>query len=239
MPGGDTAQEPAQVGDRRAARRRDTKAEILEAAWELVRRDGLAGLTMRELGRMVGMRAQSIYSYFESKTDIYDAMFRQGYLDFEAHMNRVASGADEDPGERARHFAHQFFAFCTADPVRYQLLFQRTIPDFEPSTETYALARRLFDQMTEELSVIGLTTPEAIDTWTAVLTGFTDQQISNEPGGKRWEHLLDRAVDMVVREFSDEPRARLDLTASPTTDPTAQPTTDPTTQPTTHPRGTS
>ena len=34
-----------------------------------------------------------------------------------------------------------FVEFCTSDPVRYQLLFQRTIPDFEPSPESYARDR--------------------------------------------------------------------------------------------------
>lgn len=33
----------------------------------------------------------------------------------------------------ARRGARAFFEFCTADPVRYQLLFQRTIPGFVPS----------------------------------------------------------------------------------------------------------
>ena len=35
-----------------------------------------------------------------------------------------------------------------------------------------------------------------LDLWTAVITGLTDQQISNDPGGDRWGRLLDEAVDM-------------------------------------------
>ncbi|MGK2928876.1 MAG: TetR/AcrR family transcriptional regulator, partial [Acidimicrobiales bacterium] len=68
--------------DRRTVRRDETKAEIVAAAWNLVRDNGLAGLGMRELGEQVGMKAQSIYSYFDSKNDIYDAMFREGYEAF-------------------------------------------------------------------------------------------------------------------------------------------------------------
>ncbi len=34
----------------------------------------------------------------------------------------------------------EFVVFCIEDPVRYQLLYQRVIPDWEPSPETYALA---------------------------------------------------------------------------------------------------
>ncbi len=47
---------------RREAHRDRTRAEILAAAWVLVRSQGLAGLSMRDLGEAVGMRAQSVYS---------------------------------------------------------------------------------------------------------------------------------------------------------------------------------
>ena len=33
-----------------------------------------------------------------------------------------------------------FVEFCTEDPARYQLLFQRTIPGFEPSPESFAIS---------------------------------------------------------------------------------------------------
>jgi mRNA degradation ribonuclease J1/J2 len=32
------------------------------------------------------------------------------------------------------------------------------------------------------------------------MTGLTDQQISNDPGGTRWRRLVDRAVDMLLTD---------------------------------------
>ena len=194
--------------DRRAARRQETKDEIVAAAWELVREQGLAGLAMRDLGDRVGMRAQSIYSYFASKNEIYDAMFHEGYLAFVTTMaaspETPPDGDDPAVAARAeaRRFAHRFFDFCTSDPVRYQLLFQRTIPDFTPSAESYAIAVEALDAAGAALAEFGITEPEAIDLWTAMLTGLTDQQISNDPDGDRWNRLIDRAVDMLMRELA-------------------------------------
>ncbi len=89
---------------------------------------------MRDLGDRVGMRAQSIYSYFASKHEIYDAMFLEGY---QAFAERIGTIGDEqiegDPVAAAKVAARLFVVFCASDPTRYQLLFQRTIPDFEPS----------------------------------------------------------------------------------------------------------
>ena len=48
--------------DRRAERREATRREILDAAWEIARRDGLSAVTLREVGERVGMRAPSLYS---------------------------------------------------------------------------------------------------------------------------------------------------------------------------------
>jgi AcrR family transcriptional regulator len=189
--------------DRRAARRRETKAEIVAAAWDLVRENGLAGLAMRDLGQRVGMKAQSIYSYFESKYDIYDTMFREAYLDFAAAIAvEVGRDGDADGVDAVRQLAHRFFEFCTSDAVRYQLIFQRTIPDFVPSAESYSVAIDVLRATTDKFAALGVTDPEAVDLWTALMTGLTDQQISNDPGGDRWERIIDRAVDMFLRDVT-------------------------------------
>ena len=211
--------------DRRAERRQDTLAEIVAAAWELVREHGLAGLSMRDLGRRVGMRAQSIYSYFGSKHEIYDAMFLEGYQAFAAWMEAAVDEQQlaDDPVGGARLTARKFVEFCTVDPVRYQLLFQRTIPGFEPSPESYAVALQTYEQARNRLGIIGIRDPASLDLWTAMLTGLTDQQISNDPGGDRWERLVDRAADMLLAETraAHGQRKREGMTTTATIDATA------------------
>ena len=193
--------------DRRTARRQATQAEIVEASWEMVREHGLAGLSMRELGERVGMRAQSIYSYFDSKHEIYDAMFLEGYEAFAGWMDETASEEQltTDPMRAARQAVHAFVDFCTNDPVRYQLLFQRTIPGFTPSPKSYTVAVRAYEQMRDRLAMVGVRDQATLDLWTAMMTGLTDQQISNDPGGDRWMQLVDRAVDMLLADGRPHP----------------------------------
>lgn len=197
---------------RREVRRDQTRAEILAAAWVLVRAEGLAGLSMRDLGEAVGMRAQSVYSYYPSKDAIYDAMFHQGYEEFRSW---IADGGEVDalaPRDRLRHMSHRFFDFCTSDAVRYQLLFQRTIPGFEPSPASYAVALAALDDLAGEFAAVGITDPAAVDLATALFTGLTSQQLANDPGGDRWKRLVDRAGVMLLAEIAphllDEPSSR-------------------------------
>ena len=181
--------------------RRDTRREasvrrILDAAWALSAERGLAGWTLRDLGSAVGMRAPSLYVYFASKNALYDALFADGYrrlLDELAALER-----SPEPRDTVRRAAHGFVAFCVADPARCQLLFLRTIPGFEPSPESYALAEQALTGFAGVLSDAGVRDPVDVDLWTAVLTGLATQQISNDPGGDRWSRLVDTAVDRLL-----------------------------------------
>jgi AcrR family transcriptional regulator len=180
--------------DRRAERREATRAEILEAAQALMREHGVAGLSLRDLGQKVGMRAQSLYSYFDSKEAIYDALFAEGFKQYlELRRGTKVTG---DARADFRAGSRQFFEFCLEDPARYQLLFQRTIPGFEPSPESYAPSMEGLEITRQALVAAGGTDPRDLDLYTGLMTGLIDQQISNDPGGDRWYRLLDDALDM-------------------------------------------
>ncbi len=207
-------------------RREQVRAEILTAAWAACREHGLASLSMRDLAVRVGLRAPSLYSYFGSKDEIYDAMFADGQR---ALIATAPSPAELPPArEGLRAATSVFVTFCLADPVRYQLMFQRPIPGFTPSAESYGLALDYYRRFEEEMSDLGVDDPALLDLWTALITGLTDQQLSNDPGGERWTSLLDRAVDMFCDHAgipssadSTETTGRTETTGSTRQHPTA------------------
>jgi AcrR family transcriptional regulator len=182
--------------DRRTERHRATRTRILRAAWALARDRGLAGWSLRDVAVEVGMRAPSLYVYFDSKNALYDAMFADGYGALLARID--ATSTEGRPAEVLHRAAHLSFDFSVEDPARYQLLFLRTIPDFTPSAESYTLAQRVLDRLAAVLRSAGAGGPEQVDLWTAVFTGLASQQISNDPGGDRWHRLVDLAVDLLV-----------------------------------------
>jgi AcrR family transcriptional regulator len=188
------------VRDRRAERYAATRREILDAAWDLVRANGLGALAMRDLGAGVGMRAQSLYAYFPSKFAIFDAMFAESNRELLRRVNDLE--AVRDPIEALRGRTRVFFAFCLEDPGRYQLLFQRTIPGFEPSPESYAPAIDVLETARASLRACGIRDPRALDMWTALTGGLTAQQIANDPDGDRWSRLADEATDMFLAHYA-------------------------------------
>ena len=184
--------------DWRTKRRADATADIVRTAWELAREHGLAGLSLRDLARQLGMATPSLYSYFDSKNALYDAMFADGYRAFLA-MAPPAEGPDLRTILRSG--AQSYIQFATEDPVRYLLLNQRSIPGFEPSREAFALAQEAYERVAAPLRTFADASQADLDLAGAVIGGLISQQLSNEPGGNRWIRLLDEAVDLLVHRF--------------------------------------
>ena len=182
--------------DWREARRHSAHEAIIDAAWSLVIEEGLAGLSLRDLAGRAGITAPTVYSYFDSKNAIYDAMFGRTATEFEVKMAEPYEC--DDPRELLVAIANRFSLFCTSSPTRYQLLFQRTLPDFEPSPESFAPAVRALAGVRELLVLNGITEERHSDIWTALIIGLVDQQISNDPGGDRWTRLIDESVNMFI-----------------------------------------
>jgi AcrR family transcriptional regulator len=151
------------------------------------------------------MRAQSLYAYFPSKHAMYDAMFAEANLDL---LSRAQAVESPDPVAALRAHGRTFVQFCVEDPVRYQLLFQRTIPGFEPSAESYVVAMAVLAVARAAVAACDVKGPRAFDAWTALTGGLAAQQNANEPGGGRWVRLLDDLVDMYVTHYSKPPVRR-------------------------------
>jgi AcrR family transcriptional regulator len=197
-----TPAEP-QRRDRRRARHEATKQEILDTAWSMVRADGLAALTLRALARAVDMEPQSLYTYFASKSALYDRMFLDGNQELACRFADADIPAEARGALRA--VARTFVEFAAEDQARYQLLFLRTLPRFQPSPESHAVAAEILARVRAVLTRAGLRDDADFDLWTAVVAGLAGQQLANDPGGDRYLRLVDDAVDM----FADHVLQRL------------------------------
>jgi AcrR family transcriptional regulator len=186
--------------DRRHARHLATRREILDHAWDIARREGLAALSLSELARRMQMRTPSLYTYFNSKNAVYDAMFAEAATAHLELLRNLELPSDHSSALKVLSLAH--VDFCTEDPARYQLLFQRTIPGFEPAPESYAPAIAALELTAEYLAEMGMHDRRHLDIMTAIATGFTDQQISNDPGGTRWRDLIEEIIDVLYHHLA-------------------------------------
>ena len=142
------------------------------------------------------MRAPSLYTYFPSKHALYDAMYADSVRQLNESVN--VRPKSSDPHQALRQRMKRLVAFALEDPVRFQLIDQRTIPGFEPSPESFAISVSSIRQLRQELEAAGIPGQRAADLWRALSTGLINQQLSNDPGGRRWARLAGDAVDMFL-----------------------------------------
>ncbi len=194
------------ASDPRARRRKAKREQILDAAWTLAHRDGLAGISLRDLAAMVDLRQPSLYAYFDSKHALYDAMFERGNRELVERAKALPP--NDDPREAILELARMLLEFVTEDLVRYVLMFQRHIPGFEPSAGSYAVAIEFYEIARTKLAAAGVINQADMDLFTTLIAGIADQQMANDPGGDRWVHLTDRIVGMFFNELDNRKGAR-------------------------------
>jgi len=79
------------------------RAEILDAAYRVFAERGFEQATMAEIAGVAGVAKGTLYLYYPSKQDIYDAALRQSAVDVDA-LTKSALGGARTAGEKIQAF---------------------------------------------------------------------------------------------------------------------------------------
>jgi AcrR family transcriptional regulator len=178
--------------DRRQRRRQETIEEVLDIAVEIMTEQGVAGLSIGEVARRMGIRPPSLYVYFPSKEAMYDAVFLRGARAILEHMReRTADFAtDTRPLPELLLLAGRAMVqWSVENPAYTQLLFWRPVPGFTPSDQAYAPAVELVQLSRSNFVTLqqrglirrDVDIDEVLRDWTVLISGVVSQQMSNAP----------------------------------------------------------
>jgi AcrR family transcriptional regulator len=87
-----------------------TRAEILDAAWDLVSGKG-ADVSVAEIAKAAGITRQSVYLHFGTRGGLLVALVRRADERFAIHDKLLAVLQIEDPGQRLDHAIKVWLAF--------------------------------------------------------------------------------------------------------------------------------
>jgi len=205
--------------DRRHLRRQQTIDEIIEVAVRLMAVSGVAGLSLGQVARQVGVRTPSLYGYFPSKNALYDAVFARGARSVLDAVGAASADAGQaDSAYDALLIAGRAMArWCMANQVYAQLLFWRPVPDFIPSPDAYQPAVELVDRtrtLFSDMRDRGLLRSDAdldaaVRDWIVVVSGVLSQQLANAPDEDaetgRFVSALPSLTRMFTREYGTSP----------------------------------
>ncbi len=130
---------------------------ILNAALEILERDGPEALSMRNLASALEMKAPSLYRHYPDKAALETALKMRGSELLQAALERAIR--DQDPIQAMRKAANASLKFARAHPYLYDLM---NAPGGAPST---GAAKKLWNTI---LELVGAVTGNPDDTASSV-----------------------------------------------------------------------
>ena len=176
-----------------------TRERIIRAALRIMDREGLEAVTMRHIGRDLGVEAMSLYNHVEDKEDILDRVCEEVLAEF--RIPQVEGWA-----ESIRLGAQEYRRLLLAHPNVITLMSERKGPFTNPdSLRAYEFALDLFRSagLSEADSV------KAFHTFGGYILGFVMMELGPMVGGPEDEAHL-RAHEEMARMLAsaDLPRLR-------------------------------
>lgn len=123
-----------------------TRAGIVEATRELIRSEGLDAVSLRRVGRAVGVTAPALYAHVQDKEDLLRAVAATQYAEL---VDRLTAVGDHDPLERVRASCHVYVDLALDEPelFRAMFLFPPAVEEVDPlgveldaATEAFTLS---------------------------------------------------------------------------------------------------
>ncbi len=97
-----------------------TKEEIISAALEIVKKEGIESLTARSLGSALGSSARPIFTVFESMEEVHSAVMSAAKKLYEKYEDEERGGDKPFKGSGIG-----YIRFASEQPKLFQLLFMR------------------------------------------------------------------------------------------------------------------
>jgi len=101
-------------------RTQDVRAALIDAAVDVVERDGPAGLTVRAVAAHAGVAPMGVYNHLDDKRGLELAVVDAGFRDLTADL---AAAAAPDPRERLHECGRAYRRFAHSHPNVYRMMF--------------------------------------------------------------------------------------------------------------------
>lgn len=123
----------------------ESRTKILNAASELFLEGGVSALSVRAIAKRAGLSTIGIYSHFQGKQGILDALYIEGFELVSEAMNVHIQGAitHEHVLAAAQGYLHVGREYA----AHYRLIFGESDPSYEPSEEAVEASKKAFAKL--------------------------------------------------------------------------------------------
>ena len=114
----------------------DLRKSLLAAAANMLKNDGVEGLSLRRLADKVGVSRTAPYHHFKDKNELLCAIAEQGFTHWQQQARQIFDQSDIGNKEKYRQFIYGYINYAAENPELYDLMFGRTIWKKNSATES-------------------------------------------------------------------------------------------------------
>ncbi|MFI0219938.1 TetR/AcrR family transcriptional regulator [Streptomyces lydicus] len=103
------------------------RARLVQAGVELVGREGVQALSLREIARRAGVSHGAPRRYFPTHLSLLSAIARQGFADLAARVTEVLGAGRPDPRAGLMTLARLYLDFARTNRGMYELMFRHDL----------------------------------------------------------------------------------------------------------------
>jgi AcrR family transcriptional regulator len=133
----------------RAYHHGDLRAALLDEAAAMIAEGGAASVTMRALGRRLGVSRAAPYRHFEDKTALLVAVAASGFKRLNDRLQRIEAGAPQSSVERVRRMGEEYVRFALENPAHYRLMYGKEAVARQDLPELREAGNTLFEQLVD------------------------------------------------------------------------------------------
>ncbi|MFK7977545.1 MAG: TetR/AcrR family transcriptional regulator [Halioglobus sp.] len=122
-----------------------SKENILHAASELFLEGGTHALSVRAIAKRAGVSTMGIYSHFEGKQGILEALYIEGFEAVDNAMSVFDQGLA--PREAVLAAANNYFDLAERSPAHYSLVFGPSDAGYTPSDAAQQAGAKAFGKL--------------------------------------------------------------------------------------------
>ncbi len=101
----------------------DLRRALLDAALEVLAREGASALTLREVARRAGVTHAAPYRHFTDKQALLAAVAEEGFRMLASEMASGAAAHPADPGRGLQAIGTAYVRFATTQRAHFQVMF--------------------------------------------------------------------------------------------------------------------
>jgi len=189
----------------------ENRRKILQAASELFLQGGMQALSVRAISKRAGLSTIGIYSHFDGKQGILDALYIEGFERVAQAMEVPDEG--QDSLQRILSSSRAYLRVADEYQAHYRLIFGEADENYQPSPEAREVASRAFEllikgaaRLLPESASTQQKTTLAINIWAIVhgYVGLKNHSVANAVANADWNQMAIDAVESHLLRITEK-----------------------------------